>query len=121
MTAAPRQIPLVLPGHHLVRRDLRIERVEILRAADAAEHEAAGGHQIFSPRCISPLPKADDISNSRSTEEHIEAMRLTLHGGSDHRKIQPILAADIAVKDMADMQAAHRRSSSAAPRWRGGR
>src|SRR5437899_5582354 len=33
----------------------RIERIQILRAADAAERKTAGGHQIVPPRRVQPV------------------------------------------------------------------
>ena len=49
-----REITLVFPRHDFVRDDIRIERVEILRAADAAQCETAGGDQIIPPRGVEP-------------------------------------------------------------------
>ena len=43
-----REIAPVTAGHHLVGGNIGIERVEVLRAADAAQREPSGGHQIFA-------------------------------------------------------------------------
>ena len=58
-----RQIPLILPRHHFIRGDIRIERVKILRAADAAQRDSgrwtpgsfARRHQA---RCGTPTTSA---------------------------------------------------------------
>ena len=41
-----RYITRVFAGDDFVRQDIRIKRVEILRAADATKREAAGGYQV---------------------------------------------------------------------------
>ena len=52
-----REITLIAAGHHLVRADVGIEGVEILRAADAAQREPAGGHQVFPSGRIESVAK----------------------------------------------------------------
>ena len=72
-----RQVALIVSGHRFIGGNIGIERIEILRAADAAQREPAGRDQIGRPAASSPERKSDDASMSRSTELHIEAMRLT--------------------------------------------
>ncbi len=101
-----RQIPLVFSGHDFIRRDIRIERIEILRAADAAQRKAAGGDQIVAPRRIEPGAerlRGQQFAVDR-TAHRGDAADL-VDGGPHHGEIEPVLAADIAVKDLADMQA----------------
>ena len=101
-----RQIPLVLAGHDLVRRNIGIERIEILRAADAAQRKAAGGNQVVSPGGIE--------AGAKSRRRQQFAIDRAAHRGDaadlvdrrpHHGEVEPVLAADIAVKDLADMQA----------------
>ena len=46
------QIPLITSGHRFVRGDFGIERVEVLRAPDAAQRVAAGRDQITPARRV---------------------------------------------------------------------
>ena len=101
-----RQIPLVLPRHHFIRGDIRIERVEILRAADAAQRIAAGGHQIVSPGGV-------EAGAERRRHQKFPVDRAAHRGDAadlvdgrpHHGEVEPVVAADIAVKHLADMQA----------------
>src|SRR4029077_8763069 len=51
-TLLARKIALVSPRHNLIRSDVGIEGIEILRAADAAPRKAPGGAQIAPPGCV---------------------------------------------------------------------
>ena len=100
------QIPPVALRHGLIGGKHRIERVEILRAADAAQREPAGGDQITPPGRI------EAVAKSRRHQQF--AIDRAAHRGDaadlvdrrpHHGEIEPVLAADIAVKHFADMQA----------------
>src|SRR3954451_14591842 len=124
------QIPLVAPRHRLARVHLGIERVEILRAADATQRVAAGGDEIAPAGGVEALVefrRGQQLAIDR-TAHRGDAADL-VHGRTDHGEIEPVLAADIAVEDLADMQADIRRtwwdgpprpaSGSALPRFCG--
>lgn len=46
------EIALITTGRGLIRRDIRIEGVKILGAADAAQRKSTGGDQMTAPGCI---------------------------------------------------------------------
>ena len=94
------------PADDLVRGNIRIERIEILRAADAAQRIAAGGHQIVSPGGI-------EAGAERRRHQQFAVDRAAHRGDAadlvdgrpHHGEVEPVVAADIAVKHLADMQA----------------
>src|SRR3954451_15727047 len=101
-----RQIPLVAPCHRLARVHLRIERVEILRAADATQRVAAGGDEIAPAggvEALVELRRGQQLAIDR-TAHRGDATDL-VHGRTDHGEIEAVLAADIAVEDFAGLQA----------------
>src|SRR6476646_3093813 len=105
-TLLARKIALVSPRHNLIRSDDGIEGIEILRAADAAQGKPAGGDQKAAPACVQAAAKmgggqqfaVDRTAHRRDAADLVDRR-------SHHSEIEPVLAADVAVKHVADMQA----------------
>src|ERR1700720_203786 len=101
-TLLARKITLVSPRHNFIRSDVRIERIEILRRADAAQCKPARRHQIAAPGRVQ--------AGAKFCRGQQFAIDRTAHRGDaaglvDRRpyngEIEPVLAADIAIKYLA--------------------
>ncbi len=91
--------------HRLIGGNRGIERVEILRAADAAQRVAAGRDQIAPAGSIEPVAeigRRQEFAIDRAAHRGNAADFVDRR--SHHGEVEPVLAADIAVKYLADMQ-----------------
>src|SRR5688500_15617368 len=85
--------------------ELRIDREELLRAADAAEGVAADRDEAGA------VLRARGGGEGGREQHHLvgraahrgDARRL-VDGGADDGEVEPVLAADVAVEDLADME-----------------
>src|SRR5260370_10151901 len=104
-TLLARKIALVSPRHNFIRSDVGIEGIETLREADAQERKAPGGDQIAPPGCVQAGAKirrgqqfaVDRTAHRRDAADLVDRRP---HNG----EIEAVLAADVAIKHLADMQ-----------------
>src|SRR5258706_8405267 len=118
-TLLARKIALVAPRHNFIRSDVGIKGIEILGAADAAQRKAPGGDQIAPPGCVQASAK---IRRGQQLAVNRTAHRRDAADLVDRRphdgEIEAVLAADVAIKNLADMQpdiGRRRRPAIAAP------
>src|SRR5258707_15636708 len=98
-TLLARKIALVSPRHNLIRSDVGIEGIEILRAADAAQRKAPGGDQIAPPGRVqagAKIRRGQQLAVDRTAHRR-DAADLVDRRPHDG-EIEAVLAADIAIK-----------------------
>ena len=106
MAVSSLPITRVTTGRGLIGGNAGIEGVEILRATDAAQRKPAGGNEVAPAGRIEPglkIRRRQQFAIDRAAHRGDAAD--FIDGRTDHREVEPVLAADVAVKHLADMQA----------------